>query len=207
MKLTLFALSFASLPTLFTLVQGQSSLSLFFPADPDSGSDDSSPLPTPTVWADPIGTASGGSETTYVINEIDSGDAALFGDVQSGTTVVTTSFTVVASASGFRFTNIASISGDCTLGPSSSVGCVEVGQADVNQTDLVTFTETGSASALEVSISAPTQAATGGSGSSGSSSPSSTAGAKNGAVQLGLGPRFLGFVSAGLLVGVSVVLL
>lgn len=66
-----------------------SSLTLAFPADPDSESDGGS-LPSPTIWADPIGTASDGSATTYILNEIDSGDVALFGDVQTGTNVVTT---------------------------------------------------------------------------------------------------------------------
>lgn len=135
-------------------------------------------------------------------------------------------FTVIASASGYIFPDLDSVSAACTLDSSNSVECVEVGAADVGETGLVTITETGSASLFVVPISAPTQTATSGSGASsssgspsgsrspsgsgsstGSSSPSSTgsaSGSKNGAGQVG--PRFLGLIMAGLLAGLSLVL-
>lgn len=137
--------------------------------------------------------------------------------------------TVIASASGYIFPDVDSISVACNSDSSNNVVCVDVGVADVGETSLVTITETGSASLFVVPIStaAPTQTATSGSSgsssgsgssngsgspsgsdsSTGSSSPSSTgsaSGSKNGAGQVG--PRFLGFIIAGLLVGVSLVL-
>lgn len=65
-------------------------MALIFPGDPDSADDDSSSESFPTVWVEPIGTASDGSETTFIFNEIDSGDVALFGDEPTGTVAVTT---------------------------------------------------------------------------------------------------------------------
>ncbi|KAE9397489.1 hypothetical protein BT96DRAFT_70209 [Gymnopus androsaceus JB14] len=85
MKLTLFALSFASLPTLFSksvfsrasyftiqvkLILWQRSCKARVACHSFSLLIPTLDLmivhlcPTPTVWADPIGTASGGSETT-----------------------------------------------------------------------------------------------------------------------------------------------
>ncbi|KAJ4477271.1 hypothetical protein J3R30DRAFT_3404651 [Lentinula aciculospora] len=208
MKSTLL-FSFVLLPIIFTVAKAQSSLTLWLllPSDDGSGDTDSLSIPSPTAWVDPLGTASDGSETTFIYNEIDSGDAALFGDVLTGTEVVTTSFTMIASASGFRIPDVGSVSADCTLESSNTGGCVYVGQADVDGTSLVTVTETGlPVSFYEVPISTATQAASG----SGSDSPSSTAtasgtaAANNGAA---LNYRFslciLGSITLGLLVSTS----
>ncbi|KAJ3794621.1 hypothetical protein GGU11DRAFT_795466 [Lentinula aff. detonsa] len=184
MKLTFFAFSFVSLPPLFAIVKGQSSsltLWALLPSDDGSGDTASVSIPSPTAWVDPLGTASDGSETTYIYNEIDSGDAALFGDAQTGTEVVTTSFTMIASASGFRIPDVASMSAVCTLESSDSGGCVYVAPADENGTSLVTVTETGlPVSFFEVAIPAATQAASGSSSGSPSAATSGTAGAQNG---------------------------
>ncbi|KAJ3881019.1 hypothetical protein F5051DRAFT_135120 [Lentinula edodes] len=198
MELTTFSFSLFLLPTLLTIVKAQNSLTLWLPLPPDDGSGetDSLTIPTPTAWVDPLGTASDGSETTFLYNEVDSGDAALFGDVQTGTEVVTTSFTMIASASGFRMPDILSMSAECTLESSNTGGCVYVALADVDGTSLVTVTETG----LPVSFyEVPISAATGSSADSASSSPTTTAKADNGATltqQISL----LGSITVGLLV-------
>lgn len=65
----------------------------------------------------------------------------------------------------------------CSLESSESVACVYVAPIDVGGTSLVTVSETGDATVFEVSISAPTQAATSGSNpssGSGSRAPPST---------------------------------
>ncbi|KAJ3744480.1 hypothetical protein DFH05DRAFT_1525531 [Lentinula detonsa] len=206
MKPTFFAFSFVSLPTLFAIVKGQSSLTLWalLPSDDGSGDTASVSIPSPTAWVDPLGTASDGSETTYIYNEIDSGDAALFGDAQTGTEVVTTSFTMIASASGFRIPDVASMSAVCTLESSDSGGCVYIAPADVGGTSLVTVTETGlPVSFYEVAISAATQAASGSSSGSPSAATSGTAGAQNGVAsnqQINL--CLLGSITLSLLVGI-----
>ncbi|KAJ3714876.1 hypothetical protein DFJ43DRAFT_1103116 [Lentinula guzmanii] len=206
MKLTFFAFSFVSLPTLFAIVKGQSSLTLWLPLPSDDGSGDidSLSIPSPTAWVDPLGTASDGSETTFIYNEIDSGDAALFGDAQTGTEVVTTSFTMIASASGFRIPDVASMSAVCTLESSDSGGCVYIAPADVGGTSLVTVTETGlPVSFYEVAISAATQAASGSSSGSPSAATSGTAGAQNGvALNQQINLCLLGSITLSLLVGI-----
>ncbi|KAH7877212.1 hypothetical protein F5879DRAFT_1056097 [Lentinula edodes] len=197
MKLITFPFSLFLLPTLMTIVQAQNSLTLWLPLPPDDGSGetDSLTIPSPTAWVDPLGTASDGSETTFLYNEVDNGDAALFGDVQTGTEVVTTSFTMIASASGFRMPDIASMSAECTLESSNTGGCVYIGLADVDGTSLVTVTETG----LPVSFyEVPISAATGSSVDSPSSSPTTTAKADNGAT-LNQQISLLGSITVGLL--------
>ncbi|KAJ3777156.1 hypothetical protein FB446DRAFT_204926 [Lentinula raphanica] len=205
MKATFLALSFVSLPSFFSIVAAQSSLSLWLPLPSDDGSGvtDSISIASPTAWVDPIGTASDGSETTFVYNEVDSGDAAIFGDVQTGTTVVTTSFTLVASASGFRVPDVASASVECILESSDTGGCIYIAQADADGTSLVTVTETGfPVSFYEVPISAATSESGSGSPTS-TGSPPETTGAQNaGLLNQPVNLYLLGFIGVGLLVGV-----
>ncbi|KIK70598.1 hypothetical protein GYMLUDRAFT_32642 [Collybiopsis luxurians FD-317 M1] len=214
MKSTIYASSFASLSILFTTVKAQSSLTLWALLPTDTSDGDSFTIPTPTAWVNPLGTAADGSETTFLYNEVDSGDAGLFGDVQSGTTVVTTSFTMIASASGIRIPNLDSVSAECTLESPNTGGCVYVAAADVGDTSLVTVTETGlPVSFFEVPISSnsgvpsSTDSSSGSSTpSSGSSTSSSTGGAHNGSQSVQrYAPHYLGLVVAGLWIGASLV--
>ncbi|KAF5366939.1 hypothetical protein D9757_010837 [Collybiopsis confluens] len=211
-------ISFASFSALYTIVKAQSSLRLFVPLPPadstDSTDSDAFSIATPTAWANPIGTAADGSETTFLYNEIDGVEGGLFGDIPTGTaTVATTSFTVVASASGFRIPDLDSVSAECTLDSSNSGGCVYVDVAEVGQTSLVTVSEPGlSFSVYEIPISSPVLAvettSTGTvSFTTGSSTSSSSSTAHNGARPAQqLTPFIIGSLVAGLYMGVSLVL-
>ncbi|KAF9059422.1 hypothetical protein BDP27DRAFT_1371508 [Rhodocollybia butyracea] len=201
------SLSFVSLSTLFIAINAQSSLTIFAPVPTDTnGSPLAAVPPSLSFWVDPVGTASDGSETTYLYHEIDSGDAFLFGDFAS--TVATTSFTMIASASGYKMPDLDSMSFDCTLESSNTGGCVYVAPADEGGTSLVTVSETGlPITFIDIPISAATQTAgssPSGSGSGtasptgGNTAPSSTSNPKNGAASIlsSPGSTFFGLMVA-----------
>ncbi|KAF9068912.1 hypothetical protein BDP27DRAFT_1421541 [Rhodocollybia butyracea] len=173
-------------------------------------------FPTPvSVWVDPIGTASDGSETTFVYHEIDSGDAGcefplgyMYPEI-----FFSLAFTMIASASGFRQPDLALTSFDCSLESPSTGGCVYAALDDETGTSIDTVTETGlQVSFIEIPISAPTQTAgstpsesgSGTGSATGSDSAHSTGNPQNGAASIlsQLNPRLFVFIG---LVGFSLV--